>query len=133
MLVAGDSLRAPGGPSCKRSLCPTRLVAHGLPGSDWPVSRQFLSVVLNQLPLRRLGTKWELPALVTALCGSVLLTCARRDLRDRDSDLVVGIGMHGWGSRGRRFKSGRPDAAQSPLITVNTEISGHICACVLHL
>jgi hypothetical protein len=32
--------------------------------------------------------------------------------------------MHSWGSRGRRFKSGRPDAAQGPLITVNAEVSG---------
>ena len=32
-----------------------------------------------------------------------------RYLRDREGDQVTVIGMHGWGSRGRRFKSGRPD------------------------
>jgi hypothetical protein len=47
---------------------------------------------------RRLGTKWESPALATALYGSVPLTCAWRDLRDRDGDLVAEIRMHGWGS-----------------------------------
>jgi hypothetical protein len=36
--VLPDRLRAPGGPSCKRSLCPTRLVAHRLPGSEQPAS-----------------------------------------------------------------------------------------------
>ncbi len=33
-------------------------------------------------------------------------------LRKHGSSLVAGIGMHSWGSRGRRFKSGRPDAGQ---------------------
>jgi hypothetical protein len=58
---------------------------------------------------------WELsgnPALATALSGSAALTCAPRHLRDYDSDLMVGIWMHRWGSRGVKgspFKSGRPD------------------------
>ena len=87
---------------------------------------------LEPLPLRRLGTNWEPPTLVTAPYRSVLLTCARHDQRNYDSDLVVGIGMHGWGSRGRRFKSGRPGATQSPLITVNAEVSGHSFVRVPH-
>ena len=33
-------------------------------------------------------------------------------LRKHGSSLVAGIGMHSWGSRGRRFKSGRPDTGQ---------------------
>ena len=67
---------------------------------------------------RRLGTKWESPALVRALRGSILLTCARLHVRKREDDLAARIRMHGWGSRGRRFKSGRPDhclAGQRPL------------------
>jgi hypothetical protein len=66
----------------------------------------------SQRPLRGLGTKWESPALATALYGSVPSPVHGRDLRNYDSDLVAGIGMRGWGSRGRRFKSGRPDAGQ---------------------
>jgi hypothetical protein len=58
---------------------------------------------------RRLGTKWESRALARALHSSIPLTCARVHLRKYEPDLVVAIGMHGWGSRGRRFKSGRPD------------------------
>jgi hypothetical protein len=38
-----------------------------------------------------------------------LLTCALSDLPRRTSVEVVASGMHSWGSRGRRFKSGRPD------------------------
>jgi hypothetical protein len=34
-------------------------------------------------------------------------------LRKYGPDLVVGIGMYGWGSRGRRFKSGRPDWSEA--------------------
>ncbi len=58
---------------------------------------------------RRLGTKWESPALMTALYSSGLLTCARRHLRKYVGDLVAEIWMHGWGSRGRGFESRRPD------------------------
>ena len=46
-------------------------------------------------------------------------------LRKHENALVAGMGMHSWGSRGRRFKSGRPDAVHSPLIMVNAEVSGH--------
>jgi len=60
-------------------------------------------------PIRRLGTKWESRALARALHSSIPLTCARVHLRKYGPDLVVAIGTHGWGSRGRRFKSGRPD------------------------
>jgi hypothetical protein len=53
----------------------------------------------------------------SALSGSAALTCAPRHLRDYDSDLMVGIWMHRWESRGVKgspfkgspFKSGRPD------------------------
>jgi hypothetical protein len=38
--------------------------------------------------------------LYVALFRSPVRGC---DLRHRDGDLVVGIGTHGWGSRGRRF------------------------------
>jgi hypothetical protein len=62
-----------------------------------------------------LGTKWESLALSRALHGSVLLACARCHLREHGSSLVAGMGMLSWGSRGRRFKSGRPDAGQRPL------------------
>jgi hypothetical protein len=51
---------------------------------------------------RRLGTKWESRALARALHSSIPLTCARAHLRKYGPDLVVAIGMHGWGSRGRR-------------------------------
>ena len=60
-----------------------------------------------------LGTKWESRALVSALCRSVLLTCARLHLQKHGDDLVAGIGMLSWGSRGRRFKSGRPDWSEA--------------------
>ena len=56
-----------------------------------------------------LGTKWESRALVSALCRSVLLTCARPSPAETRSALVAGMWIHSWGSRGRRFKSGRPD------------------------
>jgi hypothetical protein len=58
---------------------------------------------------RRLGTKWEPPALMTAPEALFCSPVHGGDLRDRNNDLVVGIGVHGWGSRGRRFKSSRPD------------------------
>jgi hypothetical protein len=61
---------------------------------------------------RRLGTKWESRALARALHSSIPLTCARVHLWKYGPDPVVAIGMHGWGSRGGRFKSGRPDAGQ---------------------
>jgi hypothetical protein len=41
--------------------------------------------------------------------GSILLTCARLQLRKRRDALVARIGMLSWGSRGRRFKSDRSD------------------------
>jgi hypothetical protein len=58
---------------------------------------------------RRLGTKWEPRALARPVHSSIPLTCARVYLEKYGPNLVVGIRMHGWGSRGRRFKSGRPD------------------------
>ena len=60
-------------------------------------------------PPTPLGTNWESRALTWARYGSVLLACARLDLRKRRNSLVAPLGMHSWGSRGRRFKSGRPD------------------------
>lgn len=56
-----------------------------------------------------LGTKWESRALVSALCRSGLLTCARVSPAETWKFLVAGMCLHAWGSRGRRFKSGRPD------------------------
>jgi hypothetical protein len=58
---------------------------------------------------RRLGTKWESPALAVAPEGSLPLTCAWLHLREHGDDLVRKIRMHSWGSRGRGFKSRRPD------------------------
>ena len=55
------------------------------------------------------GTNWEPPALMMALRGSVLLTCARLHVLKYGSALVAGMWMLSWGSSGRRFKSGRPD------------------------
>jgi hypothetical protein len=34
--------------------------------------------------------------------------------------------MHSWGSRGRRFKSGRPDQNTRPLTTATVQVSGHL-------
>src|SRR6266516_8066138 len=60
------------------------------------------------------GNHRRSPRLYVALfCSPVHGT----DLRHRDSDLVVGIGTHGWGSRGRRFKSGRPGGFSNALWT----------------
>ena len=56
-----------------------------------------------------LGTKWEPRALASAHCRSVLRTYTRLHLRKYGNDLVAGMWVHSWGSRGRRFKSGRPD------------------------
>jgi hypothetical protein len=53
--------------------------------------------------------KWESRALAGALCRSVLLTCARLHLQEHGHNLVAEMWMLSWGSRGRRFKSGRPD------------------------
>jgi hypothetical protein len=61
---------------------------------------------------RQLGTKGESRALAKAIRSSIPLTCAWVHLRKYGPDLVVAMGIHGWGSRGRRFKSGRPDAGQ---------------------
>ena len=55
------------------------------------------------------GNEVESRALVSALCRSVLLTCAWLHLQEHGHDLVAGMWMHSWGSRGRRLKSGRPD------------------------
>ena len=55
------------------------------------------------------GMKWEPHALTTARYGSVLLLCVLPHLRRYEDVLVAGTWMHSWGSRGRRFKSGRPD------------------------
>jgi hypothetical protein len=60
-------------------------------------------------PLRRLGTNWEPPGLAGLSTAPFCSPVRGVHLRKHVSDLVVGIGMHGWGSRGRRFKSGCPD------------------------
>jgi hypothetical protein len=75
---------------------------------------------------RRLGTKWESRALARALHSSIPLTCARVHLRKYEPDLVVAIGMHGWGSRGRRFKSNPdvPTVFGTPVPRIGNEI-GH--------
>jgi hypothetical protein len=57
----------------------------------------------------RVGTAWEPLALRTARSGSRLLTCASLHLRKRISMRVRVTCMHSWGSRGRGFKSRRPD------------------------
>jgi hypothetical protein len=82
------------------------------PGSCVPAGLE--TAAPRQMPDQKqrqwwLGTKWESRALVSALCRSGLLTCARLQLRKHGSRLVAGIGMHSWGSRGRRFMSDRPD------------------------
>jgi hypothetical protein len=75
---------------------------------------------------RRLGTKWESRALARALHSSIPLTCARVHLRKYEPDLVVAIGMHGWGSRGRRFKSNPdvPTVFGTPVPRIGNE-NGH--------
>src|SRR5579859_42489 len=58
----------------------------------------------------RLGTKWESRVLVSARSAALVCSLVRGlQLRKQGSSLVATIGMHSWGSRGRRFKSGRPD------------------------
>ncbi len=42
------------------------------------------------------------------------------DLRRRTYAGHVGSGVHSWGSRGRRFKSGRPDAGERPIPILDT-------------
>jgi len=59
--------------------------------------------------LRRLGSRWEPPTLASALGSSVSLTCAALHLRKHGGDQVAKTQMHSWGSRGRGFKSRRPD------------------------
>jgi hypothetical protein len=59
--------------------------------------------------LSLLGTNWEPRALTDEFYGSRLLVCAGLHLRELENGLVAGIGMHAWGSRGRGFKSRRPD------------------------
>ena len=44
------------------------------------------------------------------LCSAHL--CAGLICGNMENDLVAGMWMLSWGSRGRRFKSGRPDAGQ---------------------
>ena len=86
----------------------------------WRLSAPPLSQVREQHPAKDpeqatrlgLGTEWEPRALTMALCGSLLLACARLHLRKRRNSLMARLWMHSWGSRGRRFKSGRPDAGQ---------------------
>ena len=56
-----------------------------------------------------MGPAWESLALTRALPGSRLLTSALLHLRKRVSMLAGMTGVHSWGSRGRGFKSRRPD------------------------
>src|SRR5262249_7296890 len=55
-----------------------------------------------------LGTKGGKRGVGRGALPSGLLTCARLYLRKHGHDLVAEMWMHSWGSRGRRFKSGRP-------------------------
>ena len=71
--------------------------------------RDRRDAVAGQNISARPGTRWEPPALVTALGGFVPLTCAPLHLQKHSGVLAAEMRMHAWGSRGRRFKSGRPD------------------------
>jgi hypothetical protein len=55
-----------------------------------------------------------------ALIRSGALACAHPDLRRPTCGQAIGSRMHSWGSRGRRFKSGRPDAGESPIPILDT-------------
>jgi hypothetical protein len=63
-----------------------------------------------------LGTKWEPPALMMALGGCLLLTCARLHVRKHGSALVAGMCVHSWG---------RGVAGSNP--AVPTQVKGWFC------
>src|SRR5450631_261597 len=92
---------------------PWGLSGTGRPRSPGPAPRApgtpKLSGSQGPCRQRRLGTKWESPALAVAVEGSLPLTCAWLHLREHGDDLVRKIRMHSWGSRGRGFESRRPD------------------------
>ena len=80
------------------------------PGASCPLAdRDGRDAVAGQNISARLGTRWEPPALVTAPGGFVPLTCAPLHLQKHSGVLAAEKRVHAWGSRGRRFKSGRPD------------------------
>ena len=58
----------------------------------------------------RVGMKWEPPALTAAFQGCDVLSCGRLDLGEHGDDQVQKGWVHSWGSRGRGFKSRRPDS-----------------------
>ena len=60
-------------------------------------------------PSSEMGGKWERVLLTSALICFGVLGCGRLDLPRWLSTEVTASRMHSWGSRGRRFKSGRPD------------------------
>jgi hypothetical protein len=80
---------------------------------------------VQRLAVIRVGPAWESLTLRTALPGSRLLTRAPLHLRERISTLVRLVCMHSWGSRGRGFKSRRPDTEVSPVDQGNSQVSGH--------
>ena len=100
-LVHREEVRAEDTGRCSPSV--DRRLRRGLPTSVWAASAPNGGQ-------RQLGTNWESPALVRALCGSIPLTSAWLHVRKRGVDLVAEMWIHGWGSRGRGFKSRRPDA-----------------------
>jgi hypothetical protein len=59
--------------------------------------------------VQRRERKWERVLLTSALIRFAALACAPLDLRRRALVEATASSMHSWGSRGRRFKSGRPD------------------------
>src|SRR5215469_14081973 len=86
----------------------------------------------NPCAIRDGERKRERVLLTSALICCGALACARPDLRRRTFIEATASGMHSWGSRGRRFKSGRPDAGQradsksgvSHLVHLGTKIDG---------
>src|SRR5690242_3115662 len=64
-----------------------------------------------------LGTDWEPVSLWQALHGSAVLAPAPCHLRKHLRALAGATRVHSWGSRGRGFKSRRPDQ--------NLQVRGH--------
>ena len=94
---------------------PVRSGSSGLLRPRRPGSRSAMPGTRPKRRQTRLGTKWESRALTWARYGSILLACASFHLRKHESVPVARLWMHSWGSRGRRFKSGRPDQNARPL------------------
>jgi hypothetical protein len=89
-----------------RGGCAARAVLHDSPGHELRApgtGDTRAEWVTRNCRQRRLGTKWESPALALAPEGSLPLTCAWLHLREHGDDLVRKIRMHSWGSRGRGF------------------------------